>query len=193
MKISTRSKVGKSLSRSFLNAIKKHCRTKSARNAPPITMRYSHILCRKPNLTSIQRLGYPNPYHTIIHYRSIPCLNAWVGKVRYLISLLKYSLLYHVAELIQSQYIVEQIPTSIPCWGKPSPTTLLSNSQFQYNAELYSIPSYCWGIPNINAVLRFAQIQYNSELYSILTHCLSIPYLTTLSNYDRSEKDCWRL
>ena len=117
---------------------------------------------RKPNHISIQWLRHPNPNHILLQCRSIPCLKTLVGSVRYLITLLKYTLFY---------YIVELYPILTHCWGIPYLFTLLSNSQFQYLAELYPIPAHCWGLPNIDTLLRYT-LSYNIvELWLILIYC----------------------
>ena len=64
------------------------------------------FFCQKPELISSQELGHPNPYDTLLHCGSLPCLSTLVGSVRYLIILLKYTLHY---------YSVEFYPTFLHC------------------------------------------------------------------------------
>ena len=95
--------------------------------------------CRNPNPISIRRLGQPNPNYFLLHYRSIPCLNTLVGSVRYLLSLLKYSLFH---------YIIELQPTFLHCWAIPNPNTLL-----RYTPPYYIAMQY----PNTNTLLSYTQ------------------------------------
>ena len=55
----------------------------------------------------------------ILHYRNLPCLNTLMGSVRYLITLLKYSLFHHIVELY---------PTFLQCWAILNSNTLLRYS-----------------------------------------------------------------
>ena len=50
---------------------------------------YAFAFCRKIKLISSSGLEHPNPYHTFLHCGNIPCLNTFVGSVRYLIILLR--------------------------------------------------------------------------------------------------------
>ena len=64
-----------------------------------------------------------------LHYRNIPCLNTLMGSVRYLITLLKYSLFH---------YIVELYPDFLQCWAKPISNTLLGYILSYYIAKQFS-------------------------------------------------------
>ena len=129
---STCKEEGEKLRPPDLHAIIAYCRTKSARIAPSntVTDLNTRFFCRKPNFISIYWFGHPNPRQSLSHYRSIPCLNTMVGRVRYHNFLLKYSLLFYI----------ELYPTFFHCWPKLSPNIFLnytvfnilpSNSQFQ--------------------------------------------------------------
>ena len=103
---STCRKLGEKLRQPALHAIIIHCGTKSAWIAPvnKLTDLYTQFLPKKLNLISFQWLGHPNSYHTILHYRSIPCPNTFVDSVRYFItacfiSLLSYTQRFYIAEL----------------------------------------------------------------------------------------------
>ena len=71
------------------------------------------------SLNLSQELGHPNPYQTLLQCGNLHCLITLVGNVRYLITLLRYTLPY---------YSVELYPTLLHCWGIPCLFTLLSYS-----------------------------------------------------------------
>ena len=119
-------KVGEKLKRRALLAIIIHCRTKSARIAPlkTFTDSYSWFLPRaQPYLNSVTRAPKSIPYTFTSRSRS--CLFTLKGSVRYLINLLKYSLLYQF------------------CWIIPNPNTLLRFYQSYFVTELYLILVHC--------------------------------------------------
>ena len=64
-----------------------------------------------------------------LHYRNIPCLNILMGSVRYLITLLKYSLFH---------YIVELYPTFLQCWAIRNSNTLLRYTLSYYISKQFS-------------------------------------------------------
>ena len=139
--------------------------------------------CRKANPMSIQWLGQPNPNPILLHYRSIPCLNTMLVSVRYLVTLLKYSLFNIFLRYTQHFYKAELYPILTHFWGIAYPITSLSNSQFQYITELYPILTHCWGIAYLITLLSYSQIQYVTELYPILTHCWGISNINILLIY----------
>ena len=102
---------------------------------------FSYFECQK-------MLGlYGGRWPKILHYRSIPCLNTLVGSVRYLITLLKYSLFLTMLSFTQPFHIAEPDPILTHCWSIPYPITLLSNSQRLI---------LCWAIPYLNTLLRYS-------------------------------------
>ena len=83
----------------------------------------------------------------------IPCLNTLVDSVRYFntacfIKLLSYT---------QQFFIANPYEILTQCWGLPYLNILLSNSQFQYVAELYPILSHWWCIANNITFLSYNQ------------------------------------
>ena len=82
---------------------------------------YALGFCRKQKLISSQGLEQPHPYHTILHFGKIHCLNTFVGSVRYLNTLLRYTLPY---------YYVELYPALIHCCGILYLNTLLEYTQY---------------------------------------------------------------
>ena len=81
-------------------SIEKHCPTKLARVAHSNQLT---VLCTrffgKPNFISSQLLEHTNPYHTLLHCPSIPCLNTLVGIVLYLNTSLGCTLTHFIAEI----------------------------------------------------------------------------------------------
>ena len=100
--------------------------------------------------------------YILLHYRSIPCLNALVGSVRYLITLRKYRLFY---------YIVELCAKFLNCWASPNPKTLFTYTHFYCIAKQFRISIHWWAILNPNTLFRYTQHYYIAELYPILEHC----------------------
>ena len=82
---------------------------------------YAPAFCPKLKLISSWALEHPNPYHTFLHCGKIPCLDTFVGSVRYLITLLKYTLPY---------YSVELYSAFIHCCGILCLNTLLEYTQY---------------------------------------------------------------
>ena len=103
---------------------------------------YTLDFCRKRNSISIQWLGHPNPNHVLLHHRKITSLRTLVGSVRYLITLLEYSLFY---------YIVKLYPTFLHCWPMPNRNTLLR--LVRYTLSYYIAKHF----PNTNTLLSYAQ------------------------------------
>ena len=131
----------------------KRLREKMARITPPntLTESYTQNFSKNSNLTSIQWFGDTNPYYTILHYRSIPCLKTLVHRVHYSFTACFFTLLSYT----QYFYIAELYSIRTQCWGMLSLNNLLSNSQFQYVAELWPILSHCWSIHNIATLLSY--------------------------------------
>ena len=158
---STSRKIGEELRWPDLHAMIIHFESKSARIAPlnTLTVSYTQSLLTKPILISIQLLGHPNPNHTILHYRDIPCFNKLVDSVRYFLQ-----------------------TTLLHCWAIPNYFTLLSYTQPQLNFEKSTTFLYCWAIPNFITLLSYTQSYHIAEVNLILIACLAIPYLSTLPN-----------
>ena len=132
--------LGEKLRRPALHAIIIPCGIKWARIAPPNTLTdsYTQFLLEKFNRISTQWLGQPNPYHTILHYRSIPCLNTLLDNVCFF-----YSLLH---------YIVELYTKFLHCWAIPNPNTMLTYDLFYYTAEQLPISIHSWAIPHLSTL-----------------------------------------
>ena len=88
--------------------------------------------------------------HTLHYYiaQNIACLNTLVGSVRYLFTLLRYTLPY---------YSVELYPALIHCCGLLYPNTLLDYTQYEHIAEVNSILIHCLLIPNFIALMRYTE------------------------------------
>ena len=92
--------MGKKLRRPALHAFKKHCGTKSAQIAPPNTLTDSYIRFFGKNLTFSQFYDSDAQIQTIFYQiTEVKRLNTLVGSLRYLITLLKYTLFYYIVEL----------------------------------------------------------------------------------------------
>ena len=128
---------------------------KSVRIAPPTTLTdsYTRFL---PNAQPYRNfwLGHPNPNHIISHYRSVP-FNTLVVSVRYLFTLLKYTLFY---------YIVEQYPTFLHCCAIPNPNTFLRYTLYCFIAEQFPFSIHCWAITNLQTLLRYTQLYHIAEV-----------------------------
>ena len=144
---------GEKLRRLALHGITIQCGTKSDLIAPfkTLTDSYTQFLSEKPSPVSIQWLGHPNPYHTKLHYRSIPCFNTLVDSVRFFITISIITLFSYA----QHFYIAELYLNLTQRWGMPSFIILLSNSEFQNIAEHYPILVLCWRTPNNNTLLSY--------------------------------------
>ena len=116
--------MGEKLRRPALHAIKIYSRTKSTRIATPNTLTdfYTQFLPKKPNLCSIFLLGHPNPYHTKLYYRSVPCPNTLMDSVLFSMKACFIKLISHT----QHFYIAELYPILPHYWGIPNIKTLLS-------------------------------------------------------------------
>ena len=125
------------LQRQDLQAIMIHCRTKTALIAHLETL--TNLCIRffgKPNPIWSQDLDTQNYAinYTLLHCRNIRCLNTLVGSVRYLVTLVGYTL---------PHYIVEQFPALLFCRAIPNSNTLLRYTLVFYIAEF----------PNFNRLL----------------------------------------
>ena len=121
-------KVVKKLKRPALHAFKKHCGTKSTWIAPPNTLTdlYIRFFGKSPTLSQFLWLIRTNPNPNLFFYfTEVNRPNTFAGSLRYLITLLKYTLLYNIVELnfnkitllsyTQSQHIVEVYPILLHC------------------------------------------------------------------------------
>ena len=122
----------------------------------------------------------------LITLQGITCPNTLMCSVGSLITLRKYRLFY---------YFVEMYPTFLYCWVIPILnhcllipyfSTIQSNSQFQYIAELNPILTHCLGVSNFITLLRKTPAQNIAEIYWILTPCWGLPNINTLLSYTLS-------
>ena len=65
--------------------------------------------------------------HTLQYYiaENVACLTTFVGSVRHLFTLLRYTLPYYSIELYQQLYNFVEYSTLIHCWTIPNTNTLL--------------------------------------------------------------------
>ena len=142
---------------------------KTARVTPlnTLTVSYTRFL-PTTQLYLNSRTRIPNPTHLLLQYRSITCLYTLVGSIRNLLTLLKYSLFYYIAELYPNFKTAELCPVLTPCSGIPYLFTLLGNSQ---------ILILCCAMPNPNTLLRYTLSYYFNEQF---------PKTSTLLSYNHS-------
>ena len=184
--------------RQALHAIIKHCRLIQL---GPLLLKHWRIhtlvYCLKLNFIPIQWVGQPNPYHTLLHCRSTPCLNTLMGTLRYLVTLLRHPCFFKLLTFNQhfTQYNAELYPILTHCSVKHDLVTLLSNSQFSRMDERNRILTYyevqpvflhCRAVSDLITLLWHILCKYIAELFPILIHCWGISYLITLMTFSQS-------